>query len=359
MTEPSLDLFYRITPAITGSLTINTDFSATEVDDRQVNLTRFNLFFPEKRDFFLADADLFEFARFGSAYPPGIRTVTTAGQQNGRPFFSRRIGLSAQGTPVDIDYGGKLSGRVGRYTFGAMGIRQDEFVPTTGAGGRSQFAVRRAHDHGRALAVQPWALLRRPAIRRATSIIRWSVPIFSTTTIDCRGARPVLGEVWYQQTETENRDGDDAAMGFGLRIPASTGLRGAFNYKQIGRNFFPAMGFVSRVGIEDKWAGMGYVWRFDDSVLLSTNTEVDGLQVSSLDTGQRLTEVSRFAPGDGDTGTRPAQTVPAGYQGPFARAVCHLQHARQAGRDSSRRLPLRANTASISKRVLSVRSRSS
>ena len=53
-TEPSLDVFYRFTPSLNGSLTINTDFSATEVDTRQVNLTRFNLFFPEKRDFFLA-----------------------------------------------------------------------------------------------------------------------------------------------------------------------------------------------------------------------------------------------------------------------------------------------------------------
>ncbi len=62
-TDPTLDVYYKITPALMGSLTVNTDFSATEVDDRQVNLTRFNLFFPEKRDFFLSDADLFEFGR--------------------------------------------------------------------------------------------------------------------------------------------------------------------------------------------------------------------------------------------------------------------------------------------------------
>ena len=81
-TDPSLDVFYKITPSLTGALTINTDFSATEVDDRQVNLTRFGLFFPEKRDFFLQDADIFEFG--------GL-------EANGRPFFSRRIGLSDEG----------------------------------------------------------------------------------------------------------------------------------------------------------------------------------------------------------------------------------------------------------------------
>ena len=63
--EPSLDLAYKLTPSLNALLTINTDFSATEVDDRQVNLTRFGLFFPEKRDFFLREADIFEFGRIG------------------------------------------------------------------------------------------------------------------------------------------------------------------------------------------------------------------------------------------------------------------------------------------------------
>ncbi len=58
--EPSVDVFYKFTPSMTGVLTLNTDFSATEVDDRQVNLTRFSLFFPEKRDFFLQDAHFYE-----------------------------------------------------------------------------------------------------------------------------------------------------------------------------------------------------------------------------------------------------------------------------------------------------------
>ena len=58
-TDPSVDVFYNFTPSLTGVLTFNTDFSATEVDDRQVNLTRFSTFFPEKRDFFLQDVDIF------------------------------------------------------------------------------------------------------------------------------------------------------------------------------------------------------------------------------------------------------------------------------------------------------------
>ena len=82
--EPSLDVFYKITPQLNASLTLNTDFSATEVDDRQVNLSRFSLFFPERRDFFLQDADIFQFGRL---------------QQDGRPFFSRSSASARPASP--------------------------------------------------------------------------------------------------------------------------------------------------------------------------------------------------------------------------------------------------------------------
>ena len=137
-TEPSLDVFYKLTPSLTSALTINTDFSATEVDDRQVNLTRFGLFFPEKRDFFLQDADIFEFG--------GL-------EENGRPFFSRRIGLSDDGEPIDLEVGGKLTGRVGRWNIGVLSVRQDEFETRAGRqrDGRARFGesargIERRHD---------------------------------------------------------------------------------------------------------------------------------------------------------------------------------------------------------------------
>ena len=104
--EPSLDLTYKITPSLNAALTINTDFSATEVDEQQVALDRFSLFFPEKRDFFLQDVCIFEFGGLAA---------------NGRPFFSRRIGLSAGGQPVGIDVGGKLTGRSGNLSLGGIG----------------------------------------------------------------------------------------------------------------------------------------------------------------------------------------------------------------------------------------------
>jgi hypothetical protein len=110
VSKPSLDVFWRITPSLSSALTLNTDFSATDVDDRQVNLTRFSLFFPEKRDFFLEDSEVFEFGGLA---------------QNGRPFFSRTIGLSATGQPIDLDGGLRLSGKLGRYTLGMLAVRQE------------------------------------------------------------------------------------------------------------------------------------------------------------------------------------------------------------------------------------------
>ena len=108
--EPSLDVRYRITPSLSATFTLNTDFSTAEVDEQQVALDRFSLFFPEKRDFFLQDAGIFEFGNIDT---------------NGRPFFSRRIGLSDDGEAVDVQGGVKLTGRVGDFNIGALAIRQD------------------------------------------------------------------------------------------------------------------------------------------------------------------------------------------------------------------------------------------
>jgi hypothetical protein len=88
--EPSGNIYYKITPALTGTLTFNTDFSDAPLDQRQINTGRFGLFFPETRDFFLQDAAVFEFG--GNNLGNDV---------NGQPFFSRNIGL-VNGTPVDI-----------------------------------------------------------------------------------------------------------------------------------------------------------------------------------------------------------------------------------------------------------------
>ena len=109
--DPSANIFYKITPSLTGSLTFNTDFSDAPLDQRQVNTGRFSLFFPETRDFFLQDAAIFEFG--GQVF---------ARTQNGLPLFTRRIGI-VDGAPVDIIAGAKVSGKQGPINIGAIATR--------------------------------------------------------------------------------------------------------------------------------------------------------------------------------------------------------------------------------------------
>src|SRR6185503_6131893 len=110
--------YYKITPGLTGTLTVNPDFSNSPLDIRQVNTTRFVLFQPETRDFFLQDAASFEFGGRGFLRSDNI------GRDNGRPFFSRNIGL-ANGRPVSLTTGGKLSGQYGNIGIGALTVLTD------------------------------------------------------------------------------------------------------------------------------------------------------------------------------------------------------------------------------------------
>ena len=116
-----LDVKYGVTQNLTADFTYNTDFAQVEVDEQQVNLTRFSLFFPEKREFFLEGRGIFE---FGGARQ-GFRGVGSG--DTPFLFFSRRIGLS-QGRAVPILGGARLTGKVGRYTIGLLDIQTDDAV---------------------------------------------------------------------------------------------------------------------------------------------------------------------------------------------------------------------------------------
>ena len=113
--DAGLDAKWAVTPRLVLDLTALTDFSQVEVDEEQINLTRFSLFFPEKRDFFLENDGIFTFADDASrAFRSG------AGPQNFKLFHSRRIGLSDDREPLPIGGGARLSGRIGRYEVGLM-----------------------------------------------------------------------------------------------------------------------------------------------------------------------------------------------------------------------------------------------
>jgi hypothetical protein len=127
-----LDIKYGITNNLTADFTYNTDFAQVEVDEQQVNLTRFSLFFPEKREFFVESQGLFNFGSGGLGGGGGGRGGVGRGW-SGAPtlFYSRRIGLES-GVAVPILGGGRVTGKVGPFDVGLVSIQTDD-APSVGA----------------------------------------------------------------------------------------------------------------------------------------------------------------------------------------------------------------------------------
>jgi hypothetical protein len=282
-TDPSLDIFYRLTPSLSSSLTVNTDFSATEVDDRQTNLTRFGLFFPEKRDFFLRDADIFEFGGTGSL--GNFTQLSRTLEQNGRPYHSRRIGLSRSGVPVDINYGGKLSGRAGPWTLAAQAIKQDAFGPVDATNlftGRVARSVLGESSLGMIVTEGD------PVTNLDNSVLGVDFNYLNTRMPN---NRTVQGSAWYQKSETEGLVGNDEAYGLRFNYPSGRGLRFNVAMKEIQENFHPAQGFVNRAGIRDYSAQIGWVQRYAQDSPVRTIFSNFGLQRVESIAGELQSEV--------------------------------------------------------------------
>lgn len=258
--EPTLDAFYKFTPNLTGALTINSDFSATDVDARQVQLSRFSIFFPEQRKFFLQEADIFEFG--------GL-------DDNGKPFFSRRIGIGPSGEQLDLEVGGKLTGRIGRWNVGALAVQQDGnagevpdggqlvgpsdlFVGRVAANVLEQSTLGAIVTHG-----DPNSDLDNNLVGADFNYL--NTRSFENVTID--------GQVWYQESDTEGATGDESAWGAKIRSPNEEGWLGKYEYWSIGEAYNPALGFANRVGIKKNEAGLGYTKRLAaDSRIRSLST---------------------------------------------------------------------------------------
>lgn len=273
---PSLDVFYRLTPQLNAALTLNTDFSATEVDNRQVNLTRFNLFFPERRDFFLQDADVFQFGNIGGY---GNQAMSRGWQENGRPYFSRKIGISATGSPVDIEAGARISGRIGNWNVGSLAIRQDEFYDIDYQNlfiGRASANVLAESNIGFILTDGD------PTSNVDNTVVGLDFRYLNTRLAS---GHTVEGDAWYQQSETPGLDGDDASWGLSLRSPNNSGWRGALATKKIERNFNPALGYVQRANVRDYAGDLGFTRFFSGDLLQKGFVGVDAYRIEDLDDG--------------------------------------------------------------------------
>ncbi len=232
--DASLDATQRLGANTLASLTINTDFAETEVDSRRTNLTRFPLFFPEKRTFFLEGSDLFEF---------GLGAGNDA-----RPFHSRRIGLLS-GRQVPLAGGLKVNGRQGQTNFGAVVVRtghsDDPFLDTLSTE-NTMAVVRLQQNVLRQSSVGVIATLGDPLGAADAWLIG---PDVTFQTSRFRGDKNFLVGGWGLAMDRDGLTGRKHA--FGAKIDYPNDLWDiALTYKWIGEGFQPSLGFVPRTGVQ-------------------------------------------------------------------------------------------------------------
>ena len=230
--EPSLDVFQRLGQNATAMATVNTDFAETEVDTRKTNLTRFPLFFPEKRTFFLEGSDIFDFG-IGMSSPYHSDVV---------PFFSRRIGLY-EGEAVPLQAGGKVSGRAGNTNFGALVTHTAEVGELVDASTMGAFRVNQNVLEQSSVGVI--GTFGDPTGADGSYLVGADAT-FQTSHF--RGNKNFLVGAWGLMTDREGLAGDKTA--FGARIDYPNDIwEIALTYLRLGDGFDPALGFVPRKGI--------------------------------------------------------------------------------------------------------------
>ena len=276
-TEAAIDVFYKLTSSLTASLTVNTDFSGTRADARQINLSRFGLFFPEQRVFFLQDADIFGFGNIGGQSFQDRTTISRVESESGRPFFSRRIGLSGGGDTIPIDYGGKLTGRAGGFDIGTLGIRQQAFQ---GLEESDLFVARISRNIFEESNLGFILTSGDPDSDLGNTLTGVDFRYLNTRLAS---GSTLEGSLWYQQSDSEGVDGDDAAYGFNLRFPTAEGLRYGLAFKEIQRNFYPALGFVNRTDVRDLTVDIGYTWYPSSDSIQRAFSGVDYQRINTLD----------------------------------------------------------------------------
>ncbi|MBV6521993.1 MAG: hypothetical protein MNPFHGCM_02137 [Gemmatimonadaceae bacterium] len=231
------DLKSEVRPGLVLDLSYNTDFAQIEVDDQQVNLTRFSLFFPEKREFFLENSGIFGFGAPGRFEPPPFLA-----------FFSRRIGINADSGEVPLLGGGRLTGRVGGQTVGILSA----FTAAKYGDPRTAFNVARVkRDVGGAGYVGAMLVDRRNS-ETANTVggLDWS--LWPTGALNLQG--------FAARTSTEGDGGEDMAWRVAADYRARNGSA-SLSHLMVGPDAEADAGFVTRTGIRSTSGNFRYVFR--------------------------------------------------------------------------------------------------
>jgi hypothetical protein len=255
--------FYKFTPQLVGTLTVNPDFSDAPLDIRQVNTTRFVLFQPETRNFFLQDVATFEFGGHGFATPDDYNYPA----DNGTPFFSRNIGL-ANNLPVSIVGGVKLSGEYAGFGIGALS------VVTNGTGLTKENQVLSVVRLTRPIGESKLGITLTNGDPSGLSKNTVAGVDFQFRDSNLTPGKILQSDVSYERSFSDTK-GDDDAFGVALIYPNEP-WGGEAHFKQVGQDFAPALGFVNRTGIRQydgkfqyrdrslgwRWLDVGTQWYF-------------------------------------------------------------------------------------------------
>jgi hypothetical protein len=225
--KPGGDVFYNLTPSLKWSSTFNTDFGETEVDDRQINLTRFPLFFPEKRAFFLENTGIFNFG------------VTNPFFQELMPFFSRNIGVAGD-QEIPITAGTKLTGKAGRFDIGVMDVQTRDAEGIEG----KDFLVTRVK---RNLFSQSYVggIFTNGNPTNPGSSQTYGVDLNLATSNFLGSNRNFQVTTYFLKSANEGIKGKDHAYGFAVNYPNDLWNAG-IEWGEIQENFQPELGFVMR-----------------------------------------------------------------------------------------------------------------
>ena len=246
--------FYKVTPALTNTLTLNPDFSDAPLDVRQVNTTRFSLFTPETRDFFLQDVSAFEFG--GRSFG---RNSQDRVSNNGRPFFSRNIGL-VEGRPVSLVVGDKLSGQFAGFNIGAFSVLTDK--TPAGQDGQLLSVARVTHP---IFAESKFGFVFTNGDPTGLTENRLAGADFQYRNSNIVANKLLQADVYYMKSFSSTA-GDDESAAFSLNFPNEP-WSGDFLFKQIGENFRPALGFVNRTAIRQYVGTLTHLTRYRDTYL--------------------------------------------------------------------------------------------
>lgn len=292
----SMDLSYKLTPALNALITLNTDFAATEVDGRQLGLDRFDLFFPEKRSFFLTDFDIFQFGGIPTGNDDGDSTPGLLSGHNGLAFFSRRIGLTGDNEPVDILAGTKVSGRIADFDIGSLYIVQDEYVNEDSERiGQSDLFVTRMASGVLEESTAGFIITSGDPTSNNNSSLVGADFLYRNSRLGRN--RSVEGNFWIQKSNNSDVGSQETAWSANIGFPANAGFSTGIQVQEVEANFQPALGFANRTGVRLYAAEAAYTNVLSNSgIVRELEHSLEYAQWTYLDSGSIQSERIELMP---------------------------------------------------------------